>query len=379
MKRLLHLLIVPLAFSTIATAQNPGDWSAVPFVSNNFMFGDTDFNHPTKAMSPGAGFQLQYTAYPNLQVYGDLTFGSANGGNSSFYFETQFLQGSLGLQYDVFGAISNDWKLQGNIDLSLGWSYLQAVGFDAATNNLIAKVPYEGGYSSAPVLGLGGNLSYPLSNQVDIMVGYRMYKMYDHDWVDARKAGEHDDYIGQAFIGVRFALNGHTPMAEVTQEDYDDLVAAKRKAEQDRDEAQEELETSRRRYDAQIEDLYNVLSIMNNNIDSLNEKITVLRSNPNATNSAGVSEYTVNNPDGSSSADASNAMWRIVIGSFPTAEGAREFADRKPVQGGDYKVVFIEDLRTYRVVYNSYETLAAAKADLTTVRHVIGEAWIIKF
>lgn len=377
MKKPVHLLIASLAFSTLGYSQS-GDWSAAPYASHSLLFGDTDFNHPTKSLNPGAGFALQYGAFENVKLYGDFAFSSANGGNTAFYYESQFLTGMLGVQYDVLGLFG-DYKLELNLDGGIGWAYFQAYGFDATTNQLTAKVPAEGAYSNAPLLMLGGNISYALNNQVDVFVSYRTFAAYDNDWLDAKGSGESYDFIGQVSVGMRFLLNGHEPMAKVTQDEYSDLEAAKRQAERQRDEAQEELETSRARYDAQIEDMYNVLSVMSNNIDSLNDKITVLRSSPqNGSGNSPYQEYSVDGAD-ANTPDATNAKWRIVIGSYPTAAMAREFSDRHPVAGGNYEVVYITDLNTYRVVYDSYETLAQAKQSLAEVRHTIGEAWIIKF
>lgn len=375
MRKLVFSLVVSVSVSTIASAQE-GNWAVAPYLTQSSVFGDVDFDHPTKAVSPGAGFQLQYGIVDHLDTYVDLGYHSANGGNEYFYNESQFLMTSVGVQYDVLRAFSPDSKVGIDLDFSLGWNFIQANSYNPNTDQPINRIPAQGAYSNAPTIRGGALISYPVSNQVDVFAGYKMYMQYDNDWADGINSGESNDFIGQISVGVRFAIDGRVPMAKVTQGDYDDLVAAKRQAEQDRDAAREELESARNRYDTQIEDMYNVLSVMNNNIDSLNEKITVLRSNPNGASN----EYQVQSRNGQAGTpDAGNAMWRIVIGSFPTSSLAREFADRHVVEGGNYEVVFIQDLNTYRVVYDSYPSLTAAKTDLTRVKHTISNAWIIKF
>lgn len=374
----ISILAAVIACST-STFGQAGNWSATPYVSHSTIFGDVDTQHPTKSLNPGIGFMIEHNFTDNFQGYVDFSYGTANGGTLNFYYETQYLQGLLGAHYNLVGALSKEAKLTGNLDVTLGWNYIQAYGFNAANDQLVAKVPANGAYSEAPVLGAGFNLSYPVSNQVDIAAGYRTLWMYDNDWVDAKGSGNSSDYIGQVYVGVKFALNGHQPMAKVSEEDYANVVALKKQAEEKVAEARAELESNRRKYDAQIEDMYNVLSIMNNNIDSLNEKITILRSNPNTSKNR-EQEYTVEGGHQPTQSNESlEAQWRIVIGSFPTAALARNFADRKPVEGGDYEIVFITDLKTYRVVYNSYPSLEAAKAEIATVRRSIGEAWIVKF
>ncbi len=372
-----HFLIVLLflGLGTIVQGQQ-NDWALMPYASNQLLFGDTDIDHPTKSFSPGVGFELQWGWTDKLRVYGDLSYGSANGGNTENFFEQQYLMGLTGIQWDVYGQFVPDSKLAITLDGIFGWSYFQVAGFDANTGQLVARVPAEGAWSSSPIVGAGAGISYPLNNQVDVYLGYRHFLMIENDWGDGVNDGDPSDHIGQISVGLRLALNGHEPMAKIPQDDYDALLTAKSQAERERDEAQDELETTRNRYDAQVEDMYNVLSLMNNNLDSLEEKITVLRKDPEGSSS----DYVVQNRENDSqSTSSSDGQWRIVIGSFPTAQRAQDFAAQRVIDGGEYEVVFIEDLNTYRVVYNSYSSLATARNDLSRVKSVISSAWIIRF
>lgn len=374
MRKFTLTLALALGVSSATFAQK-GDWAGSPYFSHSIIYGDTDFSHPTKSLSPGVGLQLQYGIADNLWLYGDLAYNSVNGGNDLYYYESNIYMGALGLQYDIIGAFTDDTKLQAYVDLSIGWTLSDAESYLTATDEIHASVPNTGGYTNTPIVGIGGNLSYPIHNQVDIFGGLRMFPMYENDWIDAVGSGEAYDYFAQINIGLRFRVQGHTPHANVSQKEHDDVIAAQKAAEKERDEAQAELELARARYETQIEDLYNVLSVMNNNIDSLNQKITVLKSNPNTPN-----EYTVQSRNGQPvTPGETTAQWRIVIGSYPTAEMARTFADRHEVEGGNYEVVYIADLDTYRVVYDSYPSQTAAKNELTRVRHTIANAWIIKF
>lgn len=376
MRKLYTPLFIAILLPLFGWSQ-AGNWAVSPYVSHHLLFGDMDFEHPSKTLSPGVGVQLQYGLIDNLNIYGDLHYGSANGGSSFRYYESQFLLSILGLQYDVWRAAFPDSKFGFSVDGSIGWNMAQSYGYDGVTNQLVARVPAEGAYTNAAIYGLGFVAAIPVNDQVDITIGYRNYWIHDNDWIDAFESGDHNDNLGQASIGVRFALNGRTPMVKMAPEQVDALEARAKSAEQQRDEAQEELSTTRARYDAQIEDMYNVLSVMRNSLDSLNEKVTVLR--PSGANE---NEYTTTNAgdsEGSSTPDASNAKWRIVIGSFPSAQRAREFVNERIVEGGNYEVVYITDLNTYRVVYDSYDTLESARKDISRVRQSVANAWIIKF
>lgn len=348
-----------------------GDWAVVSYFSHTLLYGDSDFDHPTKTLSPGVGMTIQYGITDYLRAYGDLTFGSANGGNEFFYYENQHLQGLTGLQLDAVKAFGGDSKLGIYGDIGFGWNFGQSESREVSTGRL-RRVPAQGAFTNAPVLAGGGGISYSISNQVDLYGGYRTAWLYDNDWADGFQSGDYSDWLGQISIGVRFAIDGHDKKVKIDQSEYNELVNARKQAESERDEAIADLESARNQYDAQIEDMYNVLSIMNNNIDSLKQKITVLKQSDR-----GESTFDVQNEDGTVTPGAN--LWRIVIGSFPNAESARAFAGRAVAGEGEYEVVFIEDLETYRVVYKSYSSLSLAREDLTEVREQVPDAWIIKF
>lgn len=372
MRKLILTVSVLLGLGGSQALAQQSDWAVMPYVSHSLMFGDLGPDHPTRAINPGVGAAIQYGLSDHIRLYGDLSYFSINGGNSTTYFEHNNLQGLMAFQWDLLGEIANDSKLSINLDAGIGWSYFDAERYDVSTRSLSASVPHDGAYSSAGLFMLGGSISYPLSNQSDIYLGYRTTQLYDNDWGDAVTSGEAIDWTGQIQLGLRFAINGHEKMTKLPESEYDDLVRARTQAENERDEAIAELSSAREQYDAQIEDLYNVLSLMNNNIDSLEQKITVLR-----TTERGSDTYVAENSDGTPVSE--NSRWRIVIGSFPSAGMAQEFAAQQSIEGGEYEVVYIEDLNTYRVVYKSYNSLTLAKRDLERVKLVIANAWIIRF
>lgn len=351
-------------------------WTATPYLSHSLIFGDLDMTHPTRTFSPGAGFQLQYGIFKNGLLYGDLHVGSVNGGNDARYYETQYYQSLLGFQYDVIRAMAPNSGFGLSADLSIGWNMFHSNGYATADNSLIARVPYEGMYSHTPVLGLGFVMGITLSEKVELNVGYRNLYQAGSDWFDAFENGEALDHMGQITLGMRFSLKGRVPKMEIPEQEYNQLLSSVKSAEEARDQAQSELEMARAEYDTKMEDLYNVLEVMRRSLDSINAKITILESKPGTTN-----EYNVINRDGSvvTNTSGSGPLWRIIIGSFPNAKMAQNFAAARVIDGGNYEVVYISDLNTYRVVYNSYPTLSAARKDITPVRQTISDAWIIKF
>lgn len=378
MKKNVLVLGITFGLCVSASAQQ-NTWTAMPYASHQLIHGDLGYEHPTRTFSPGVGFQLQYGIFKNGLLYGDLNYGSVNGGNDSRYYEAQYLQSLLGFQYDVIRAMAPNSGFGLSADLSMGWNMFASNGYQGSDDALLARVPNEGAASHTPVLGLGVVMGITLSEKVELNLAYRNLYQAENDWVDAFENGEAMDHMGQISLGIRFSLNSKTRKMEIPEQEYNQLLSSVKKAEEERDEAQERLEQSRLEYDTKIDDLYNVLSVMRNSIDSLNAKITILDKMPGTDN-----QYTVRDQGGRpgtirTPGSSAGALWRIIIGSFPTAKAANDFAHARTIEGGNYEVVYISDLNTYRVVYDSYPTLSAARKEISRIRQYVSDAWIIKF
>jgi len=63
----------------------------------------------------------------------------------------------------------------------------------------------------------------------------------------------------------------------------------------------------------------------------------------------------------------------VIIGSFPSQEGAERFISEL---GSELSVSYVKDLNTYRVVYSMHENLAEARTALEAAKAVVETAWI---
>ncbi len=70
-------------------------------------------------------------------------------------------------------------------------------------------------------------------------------------------------------------------------------------------------------------------------------------------------------------------MWRLIIGSVPE----KEKAERLAVKSGypDVKLMYIEDLQTYRLVYGSYDDIRDAQQAFSEIQGRFPEAWMVFF
>lgn len=63
----------------------------------------------------------------------------------------------------------------------------------------------------------------------------------------------------------------------------------------------------------------------------------------------------------------------IIIGSFPARVAAQRYIDE---MGPEYSISFVENLKTYRVVYSKHDSLSEARAALKEAKSIVKTAWI---
>lgn len=378
-----YLLALFLGAYSFCSGQNY--WSAGSYFGQNFVIGDFSEKHPTRNVAPSVGLQLGYAFNPYLTLNGDISYSGLTGGGFGQYFESNMFNSQAELNLNLFELFQSKSKFHIDLGVNVGWSFINAKKYSESTGAVLANVPNKGSFSNVPFVG--GNLKgvFNATENVDLFLAFRGYYMIEYDYLDAFKSGEANDYFAQVNLGLTYHFGNRPgkPSTKVDKKEYDQLASKNKELENEKAELKEELNSTKEKMQAQLDDMYLVMSIMKNNIDSLNQKVTVLKSVPNSPG-----EYVVRGSKGSaqpsgntatSSSANPNGTWRIVVGSFPSEKMAREFAAQQIAGTGDYEIVFIEDLKTFRVVYKNYETLEAAKKELNEVRRTVAKAWIIKF
>lgn len=349
----------------------------VPFVelNNNNYIG----YKPNLAISAGIGYQFDKAS----RLRADVLSGQLNGNNTAYYFQAQSYEGSLSYEYNLlhlFGAVGSDFKLNGRIGIGAGImnSYL----YDINTRVRIAEVPSPntGSFSVQTFVLAGANAGIPITDKIDLNIGYAHRLLWFQPWVDAYDPNSFDTY-GYFTAGFTFFLKSDRDKSkiEVDPKKYD---ALKMKADSSdafaaqanrNNEKVARLEMSNQEKDMQ-------LAMMRSEIDSLKANPVVVQKQVTKPASTASSPSTSGGgAAASSSADLGPVQYRVVIVSSPSQEGAQKFINRSKLNKDDMQIAYIEKLDTYRVVYKSTESIEEAKAARTEARQYYSDAWIAKF
>lgn len=70
-------------------------------------------------------------------------------------------------------------------------------------------------------------------------------------------------------------------------------------------------------------------------------------------------------------------QWRVVVSSMPSQELADRFISRYNLSNA--RVVYVERLDTYRVVYESFSELSDAQVEFKLIRSDFPDAWLVYF
>ena len=327
-----------------------------------------------------AGIGYQFDASSRLRA--DAVAAQFNGNNASVFYQTQMFEGSLSYEYNIvhlFDPKSN-FKLNGRAGLGAG--LMNAMLYDRTTRQRVTEIPNPTAngrtYSLNTFVLLGANAGIPLSNKLDLNIGYAHRVLLFQPWLDAFNSNSFDMY-GFVTAGLTYYLKSDRDKSkiEVDPKKYNALKESADKADDvsaDLDRQAEKvatLEMSNQEKDMQI--------------DLLNQKVDSLNRMPRKTAAVESAEESTKANTGSSknsrksSTDLGPEAFRVVIVSTPTEMGAQRFINRSKLNTDDMLIAYIEELDTYRVIYKSSSDLNEAKKFRTQARKQYSDAWIGKF
>jgi hypothetical protein len=76
-------------------------------------------------------------------------------------------------------------------------------------------------------------------------------------------------------------------------------------------------------------------------------------------------------------AESGVKQWRVVVSSMPSEELAARFISRHNLDQA--RVVYVQRLDTYRVVYESFTELSDAQVEFKLIRSDFPDAWLVYF
>ena len=330
-------------------------------------------------LAVNAGIGYQFDASSRLRA--DALAAQFNGNNENFFYQTQMFEGSVSYEYNIvhlFDPKSN-FKLNGRAGLGAG--LMNANLYDIVTRQRRAEVPNPTAdgrtYSLNTFILLGLNAGIPLTNKLDLNVGYAHRVLLFQPWLDAFNSESFDMY-GFVTAGLTYYLKSDRDKSkiEVDPKKYAALKLSADSAEmvttnlKRQAEKVATLEMSNQEKDMQID-------MLNQKIDSLNTMPRVAVADAPAGNAAG--NTATASTTKKASTDLGTEMYRIVIVSSPSEAGAQKFINRSKLNKDDMQIAYIAKLDTYRVIYKSASSMEDAKTYRAEARKYYSDAWIAKF
>jgi hypothetical protein len=378
MKKLLLSMTFVVAATVSGFAQN--NLSANVFTGLFFPFNDftsTDYEGYKPNLGVGAG--IGYNFGDAFRLRGDLLYGTMNGNNEAWYYQTTIFEPHLSGELDFLGLFSDEGGLKLNLRLGTGFSIYQANLYDRGTGARLTESPPRNRKALSPnaFVSYGANFGIPLSHKLDLTIGYQNRYVFDNDWMDGFASGEATDQYGFASIGfVYYLKSDRAPgTVEVEEEKYQKLTAesdsamALREKLLDEKERVDQLEMEQQEQNMVINNLKAELDSAKAMAATNYDTITRRSYAPSATP-----------PTEAVAAEIlSEPAYRIIVASLPTREMAQRWIDKSTLDKSEMVIAYIADLNTHRVIYKSYDTFPAARKEQQRIKRSIADAWIIKF
>ncbi|WP_417589134.1 hypothetical protein [Owenweeksia hongkongensis] len=372
MKKLLlpTLLATCAIFSAQAQEKLSGHlYTGWLFPQNDFIHSDYEGNKPNLAVGAGIGYQIA----PALTLRGDFMAGNMDGNHEIYYYETSLYEAKLGLDFNVIKLFNKDYeKIKLNLHVAPGMMYYSAKMYDIDTREKLVESPVAGEKALSPnfILAYGGSVGIALSPKLDLNLGYSNRFVDEVEWMDANQSGDYSDYYGMAQVGFTYYLKNDPSKVQVDKKAYADLNKKVANLEQTVSESEAngeriaELEMSNQEKAMRIQTLEAELDSAKTNF-STQMATTTVETEPQTPANA---EAILGEP-----------QFRIIVASLPNRVMAQRWIDRSNLDKSGMVVAYIENLNTYRVVYKSFPSFAAARKELLNIKGSIPDAWIVEF
>ena len=333
MKKTLALIAIVAAMNSYAQ----GTWAPYASVEENIHFSDVSpsYNYLNLSVPAGnAGMRMGAFYTHNSQLSAEITIGVVGVGTPGVFSNTIIPVEAVG-HYNLLDGMDVKLPSKFNLDLGVG------SGLAESTN---------GNFGFSEHLVSGASMELPNVVPFGTLIMGIRYTSFIDDYIDGTAvSGSSKDGVLRFYTAVR--LDGENKKTRQALEDAAALAekvgASLKKSEADKAAIQKELKA--------VKEAHAI------------EK-TAMTDELEALKAAAVQEEV---PSEDPTIEAKGLY--VIIGSFPSQEGAERFVSELGLELG---VSFVKDLNTYRVVYSMHENLAEARASLEAARAIVETAWI---
>jgi len=333
MKKTLALVAVVAAMNSYAQ----GTWAPYASVEENIHFSDVSpsYNYLNLSLPAGnAGMRMGAFYTHNSQLSAEITLGVVGVGTPGTFSNTIIPVEAVG-HYNLLDGM--DVKIPSKFNLDLG------IGSGLAENS-------NGNFGFSEHLVLGASMELPgLVPFGTVIMGTR-YTAFIDDYIDGTVvSGSSNDGVLRFYTAVR--LDGESKKTKQALADAAALAAkvgaSLEKSEAEKAAIEKELKAAKKAHAREKA--------------ALMDELEALKAAP-VQEEAPSEEPTVETKG-----------FYVIIGSFPSQEGAERFISEL---GSELGVSYVNDLNTYRVVYSMHEKLAEARTALEAAKAVVETAWI---
>ena len=333
MKKTLALVAIVAAMNSYAQ----GTWAPYASVEENIHFSDVSpsYNYLNLSVPAGnAGMRMGAFYTHNSRLSAEITIGVVGVGTPGVFSNTIIPVEAVG-HYNLLDGMDVKLPSKFNLDLGVG------SGLAESTN---------GNFGFSEHLVSGASMELPDVIPFGTLIMGIRYTSFIDDYIDGTAvSGSSKDGVLRFYTAVR--LDGENKKTRQALEDAAALAekvgASLKKSEADKAAIQKELKA--------VKEAHTI------------EK-TAMTDELEALKAAAVQEEV---PSEDPTIEAKGLY--VIIGSFPSQEGAERFVSEL---GSELGVSFVKDLNTYRVVYSMHENLAEARASLEAARAIVETAWI---
>ena len=333
MKKIFALVAVIAAMNSNAQ----GTWAPYASVEENIHFSDVSpsYNYLNLSLPAGnAGMRMGAFYTHNSQLSAEITLGVVGVGTPGTFSNTIIPVEAVG-HYNLLDGM--DVKIPSKFNLDLG------IGSGLAEYS-------NGNFAFSEHIVSGASMELP--NVVPfgtLLMGIR-YTSFIDDYIDGTVvSGSSKDGVLRFYTAVR--LDGESKKTRQALEDAAALAAkvgaSLEKSEAEKAAIEKELKAAKEAHALEKA--------------ALMDELEALKAAP-VQEEAPSEEPTVETKG-----------FYVIIGSFPTQEGAERFISEL---GSELGVSYVKDLNTYRVVYSMHENLADARTALEPAKAVVETAWI---
>ena len=314
-----------------------GTWAPYASVEENIHFSDVSpsYNYLNLSVPAGnAGMRMGAFYTHNSRLSAEITIGVVGVGTPGVFSNTIIPVEAVG-HYNLLDGMDVKLPSKFNLDLGVG------SGLAESTN---------GNFGFSEHLVSGASMELPDVIPFGTLIMGIRYTYFIDDYIDGTAvSGSSKDGVLRFYTAVR--LDGENKKTRQALEDAAALAekvgASLKKSEADKAAIQKELKA--------VKEAHAI------------EK-TAMTDELEALKAAAVQEEV---PSEDPTIEAKGLY--VIIGSFPSQEGAERFVSEL---GSELGVSFVKDLNTYRVVYSMHENLAEARASLEAARAIVETAWI---